>query len=336
VKDAPSPEALVAYIARYKDTFYAERARQRIEVLKKQAVSPPALSAEKPARKNEAPTVSGMLRCESNPDRTACELNTNCSWADNRKQCEKESGGLATGMLEALPPVTKTQPVKPGAPAASWVLKPGMVVPRDLPPEVQRCIAAQGKKNPWEYDWAKCGVIIETEPAQQPIVSSSDAGLLQAKPALSAEAEHFVCGEPQGPEGSTFAIAKDTAGNFSEILVRVQQSTYRYRVTKVSQARYEAEDSEAKSPDSVGGLSMARLTGEVIRTNRISFAAVEILAKFCDGQLSQKACTSAMETTSGGNPFACFTNTTECEGWRNKSNVLSVFRDTCKRVARKS
>ena len=30
-----------------------------------QAVSPPALASDKPARKNEAPTVSGMLRCAS-------------------------------------------------------------------------------------------------------------------------------------------------------------------------------------------------------------------------------------------------------------------------------
>jgi hypothetical protein len=104
VKDATSPAALEAYITRFKNTFYADLARQRIEELKKQAVSPPALSADKPARKNEAPTVSGMLRCESYPERTACELNTNCSWADNRKQCEQKSGGLATAMLEALPP----------------------------------------------------------------------------------------------------------------------------------------------------------------------------------------------------------------------------------------
>jgi hypothetical protein len=65
-------------------------------------VSPPALSADKPARKNEAPTVSGMLRCESYPERTACELNTSCSWADNRKQCEQKSGGLAIALLKAL------------------------------------------------------------------------------------------------------------------------------------------------------------------------------------------------------------------------------------------
>jgi hypothetical protein len=43
VKDATSPAALEA---RSKDTFYADLARQRIEELKKQAVSPPALSAE--------------------------------------------------------------------------------------------------------------------------------------------------------------------------------------------------------------------------------------------------------------------------------------------------
>ena len=59
--------------------------------------------ADKPARKNEAPTVSGMLRCESYPERTACELNTSSSWAANTK-CQQKSGGLATALLEALPP----------------------------------------------------------------------------------------------------------------------------------------------------------------------------------------------------------------------------------------
>src|SRR5262249_33730118 len=51
---------------------------------------------------------------------------------------------------------------------APWTLKPGMVVPRDLPPEVQRCIAAQGDKKPWEIDWAKCGEGVATETKQQP------------------------------------------------------------------------------------------------------------------------------------------------------------------------
>ena len=75
-------------------------------------VSPPALSADKLARKNEAPTVSGMLRCESYPERTACELNTSCSWADNRKQCEQKSGGLAIALLKALP-ASKPAPQAP-------------------------------------------------------------------------------------------------------------------------------------------------------------------------------------------------------------------------------
>ena len=68
-----------------------------------QAVSPPALASDKPARKNEAPTVSGMLRCASYPERTACELNTSCSWVANAK-CQQKSVGLATALLEALPP----------------------------------------------------------------------------------------------------------------------------------------------------------------------------------------------------------------------------------------
>ena len=95
VKDATNISALEAYIARYKDTFYAELARQRIEALKGQQVTP---KREQPA------TISAMLQCESNSERAACELDTNCSWADNRKQCERKSGGLATAMLKGLSP----------------------------------------------------------------------------------------------------------------------------------------------------------------------------------------------------------------------------------------
>ena len=54
--------------------------------------------------------MSGMLRCELYPERTACELNTNCSWAANTK-CQQKSGGLATALLEALPPSKPTPEV---------------------------------------------------------------------------------------------------------------------------------------------------------------------------------------------------------------------------------
>lgn len=45
--------------------------------------------------------------------------------------------------------------------ARPYVLKRGTIVPQDLPPDVRRCLAAQGDKKPWEYDWAACGVINE-------------------------------------------------------------------------------------------------------------------------------------------------------------------------------
>jgi hypothetical protein len=79
-KDSTSTAVLEAFTARYRDTFYAELARARIEDLKKQQSSP-------------APgTVGGMLQCEALADRKACELDTFCSWADSRKQCERKSG----------------------------------------------------------------------------------------------------------------------------------------------------------------------------------------------------------------------------------------------------
>ena len=87
---------------------------------------------------------------------------------------------------------------------------------------------------------------------------------------------------------------------------------------------------DPKSPDAIGGLSLDRLKGQLTTTNRISAAAVEILVKFCDGQLTEKACTSAMYTTRGGNTFACFSDEAECGRYRSKSNVLFEFRDTCK------
>ena len=78
-KDGTSVTALEAFVARYKDTYYADLARARIADLKKQQVTS-FVSREQPT------TTTGMPRCESNLERTACELNINCSWADNRKQ----------------------------------------------------------------------------------------------------------------------------------------------------------------------------------------------------------------------------------------------------------
>ena len=104
-KDGTSVAVLEAFIAHYKDTFYADLASARIVDLKKQQVTSPGSKREQPT------TIGGMLQCESYSDRGACEFNTNCSWADHRKQCEKKSGGLATAMLEALPPSKPTSQV---------------------------------------------------------------------------------------------------------------------------------------------------------------------------------------------------------------------------------
>ena len=76
---------------------FASDGLKRLQELKKQQVT-------SPASKHEQPTaLGGMLRCESHSERTACELDTSCSWADGRKQCERKSGSLATAMLEASP-----------------------------------------------------------------------------------------------------------------------------------------------------------------------------------------------------------------------------------------
>ena len=76
---------------------FASDGLKRLQELKKQQVT-------SPVSKHEQPTaLGGMLRCESHSERTACELDTSCSWADGRKQCERKSGSLATAMLEASP-----------------------------------------------------------------------------------------------------------------------------------------------------------------------------------------------------------------------------------------
>jgi formylglycine-generating enzyme required for sulfatase activity len=90
VKDETNFGPLEAYIARYNDTFYAELARQRIQELKK--VAPP--------------TATGKLSCESYLGSSMCELDVNCAWSANTKQCQRKSGSPPTALLEA-PPVAK-------------------------------------------------------------------------------------------------------------------------------------------------------------------------------------------------------------------------------------
>jgi formylglycine-generating enzyme required for sulfatase activity len=99
-KDSTNTAVLESFIVRYKDTFYAELARARIEDLKKQQVASP------PPKREQPTTVTGTLRCESYSERTACTADTFCSWIDDRKQCQRKSGSLTTALLEATPKAT--------------------------------------------------------------------------------------------------------------------------------------------------------------------------------------------------------------------------------------
>src|SRR5262245_28706632 len=84
-KDGTSVAVLEAFIARFKDTFYADLARARIADLKKQLASP--------ASKREQPTtIGGVLQCESYSDRPVCEFDPSCAWADNGRRCQRKSG----------------------------------------------------------------------------------------------------------------------------------------------------------------------------------------------------------------------------------------------------
>src|SRR5262245_46869955 len=76
-KDSTNTAVLEAFIARYKDTFYAELARARIEEIKKSQVT-------SSTSKQQPTAMGGMLRCRSHSERNACELDTNCSWDETK------------------------------------------------------------------------------------------------------------------------------------------------------------------------------------------------------------------------------------------------------------
>src|SRR5262245_28926772 len=76
-KDSTSTAVLEAFIARYKDTFYVELARARIEEIKKSQVT-------SSTSKQQPTAMGGMLRCRSHSERNACELDTNCSWDETK------------------------------------------------------------------------------------------------------------------------------------------------------------------------------------------------------------------------------------------------------------
>ena len=98
VKDATNVDVLEAFLARYKDTFYGDLARARIQELNKQPGASPLPKHEQPT------TIVGMLKCDTYSERATCDSDTNCSWADNWKQCQRRSGSLSTALLEASPP----------------------------------------------------------------------------------------------------------------------------------------------------------------------------------------------------------------------------------------
>src|SRR5262245_38078020 len=77
-KDAANVTLLEAFIARYKDTFYAELARARVEELKKSQITSPIL-------KQQPTTMGRILRCESQGLETLVA---------NEKRCLKPGDGF--------------------------------------------------------------------------------------------------------------------------------------------------------------------------------------------------------------------------------------------------
>jgi hypothetical protein len=113
----------------------------------------------------------------------------------------------------------------------------------------------------------------------------------------------LLCNKPQYPNAPTYSLdlVNSAAGDASEI----NGGDRRYRITKATSAAYAAEELDPETSDSAGSLFLDRLTGNLTTTNRISFAAVDILVRFCDGKLTSDACLAEMKKTKGGNPFAC-------------------------------
>src|SRR5262245_12030957 len=91
--DKTSVVDLETFVRRHGSSPEADYARARIESLNKQVAH----------TKQPAP-MGGMLHCESRSERDVCEFDPSCSWAEDKKQCEKKSGSLAAAILEAKPP----------------------------------------------------------------------------------------------------------------------------------------------------------------------------------------------------------------------------------------
>jgi formylglycine-generating enzyme required for sulfatase activity len=94
--DKTSSVELETFVRRHGSSPEADYARARIEDLKKQVVS------SVPKTKQPAP-MEAMLRCESFSERAVCEFDPSCSWAEDKKQCQRKSGSLAAAMLESAP-----------------------------------------------------------------------------------------------------------------------------------------------------------------------------------------------------------------------------------------
>src|SRR5262249_42601697 len=151
------------------------------------------------------------------------------------------------------------------------------------------------------------------------IARPEDISRVTPTPKLAVAGERFVCGS----NGAySLELVSDRSGSVSEIRVSFADLSTRYRVTSATTATYAAEELDPKAPDAVGSLLLNRLTGEITTTHRASPAAVALLVKRCDGQLSEDACMNEMQKTKGGNPFACIAPS-NCAGWRSKSNILA-------------
>jgi hypothetical protein len=173
------------------------------------------------------------------------------------------------------------------------------------------------------------------------VIEKVRRSIVLSAPARIAETAHrsdlLLCNKPDYPDAPTYSmeIVKGGTDKATELRVTGSIGITRYKVTKETGATYAAEELEPSATDAVGTLFLDRLTGRLITTNRISFPAVAILVKVCDGNLTVDGCSKEMEAIPGGNQFACHRTRDRCERWRNNSNVLAIHVDTCVLAARK-
>jgi hypothetical protein len=74
-----------------------------------------------------------------------------------------------------------------------WTLSTGTVFPKDFPPAVVRCLAAQKVDYPWQFNWAKCGVgaVDPATTGTKPLFPPS----LFSDCHLDAKTSQMVCGQ---------------------------------------------------------------------------------------------------------------------------------------------